>query len=593
MRSLTLSLCVLLAPAPTLHAADDETWWTLEQAEAVLERTRRVELAPDLSGLSPAARAAADRLLEAGAILHELYEESRHREALAARERLATLPVTPTHRAALEDLFYMFKGPIATTLDNERVPFLPVAPQPAGRNVYPWGIDRDSLEAWLAGDPARPSALLGVRTVVRATTAENLARDLQVLDAHPLLDGLHPGLRARLEALVAASSPDPFYALPYSVRWPDRTLRVHGLLRDAAAIIAPEDPDFAAYLRLRALDLLTDDYEAGDAAWVSGDYGSLNAQIGSYETYDDALYGVKSFYSLSLLARDAARSDELATAIGGIQAIQDSLPQAGDRRVRERFPVGVYNVIADFGQARGANTASILPNEADHTRKYGRTILLRYNIMTNPELFADSLAVYQAAVEPAFADDLTMAGNFYRTLWHEVGHYLGVAETDDGRTLDTALSPWGDLLEEMKADLVSLHTVTRLAEQDLMDEATLRAVRAGGIRRVLLRVRPRRDQPYGMMQLMQFNFFREQGLLDWDAAAGRLAIDYDRYQAVVEDMLGRVLALQAAGDPVAAEAFIDRYGGWEEDLHERLAGQLRAATPYRFRMVRYRALAPR
>jgi hypothetical protein len=593
MRSLPLLLALLLAPAPALHAAETGNWWTLEQADEILARTRRVELAPDLAGLSPAARAAADRLLEAGAILHELYEESRHREAPAARERLATLPVTPAHRAALADLFYLFRGPIATTLDNERVPFLPVAPQPAGRNVYPWNVDRDRLAAWLAGDPARRSALLGVRTVVRATTADNLARDRAVLDAHPLLDGLHAGLRARLDELAAASSPDPFYALPYSVRWPDRTLRVHDLLEDAAAAIAAEDPDFADYLRLRALDLLTDDYEAGDAAWVSGDYGSLNAQIGSYETYDDALYGVKSFYSLSLLARDAARSDELAAAIGGIQAIQDGLPQAGERRVRERFPVGVYNVIADFGQARGANTATILPNEADHTRKYGRTILLRYNIMTHPELFADSLAVYRAAVDPAFADDLTMDGNFYRTLWHEVGHYLGVAETDDGRTLDTALAPWGDLLEELKADLVSLHTVTRLAERDLMAEATLRSVRASGVRRVLLRVRPRRDQPYGMMQLMQMNFFLEQGLLDRDADAGRLRIDYDRYQAVVEDMLGRVLALQAAGDPAAVEAFIDRYGGWEEDLHERLAERLRAATPYRFRMVRYRALAPR
>jgi hypothetical protein len=365
------------------------------------------------------------------------------------------------------------------------------------------------------------------------------------------------------------------------------------LLEEAAAAIDGEDGDFADYLRLRALDLLTDDYEAGDAAWVSGDYGALNAQIGSYETYDDALYGVKSFHSLSLLARDAARSDELAAAIGGIQAIQDSLPQAGDRRVRERFPVGVYNVIADFGQARGANTATILPNEADHTRKYGRTILLRYNIMTHPDLFADSLAVYRAAVEPAFADDLTLDGNFYRTLWHEVGHYLGVAETADGRTLDTALAPWGDLLEELKADLVSLHTVTRLAGQDLMDGDTLRSVRASGVRRVLLRVRPRRDQPYGMMQLMQMNYFLEQGLLDWDPDAGRLRIDYDRYQAVVEAMLGRVLALQAAGDPAAAEDFIDRYGGWEEDVHERLAERLRAATPYRFRMVRYRALAPR
>ena len=31
----------------------------------------------------------------------------------------------------LLDLYYLFKGPVATTLDNERLPFLPVdAPDP-------------------------------------------------------------------------------------------------------------------------------------------------------------------------------------------------------------------------------------------------------------------------------------------------------------------------------------------------------------------------------------------------------------------------------------------------------------------------------
>ena len=53
-------------------------------------------------------------------------------------------------------------------------------------------------------------------------------------------------------------------------------------------------------------------------------------------------------------------------ALGGLQAIEDcaALPARATAAVREDIPVGVYDVIADFGQARGANTATILPNEA-------------------------------------------------------------------------------------------------------------------------------------------------------------------------------------------------------------------------------------
>jgi hypothetical protein len=524
--------------------------------------------------------------------MQSLYEDQTHRQAAQARSLLASPALPAERRAALEALFYLLRGPIATTLENRREPFLPVAVQPPGRNVYPWGLERDRLDAYLGRRPGARATLLGPRSVVRETSPETLSRDLATLADYPLLAGLHPDLGPRLESLAAADEPDPFYALPYSVRWPERFLRLYALLDAAAADIASEDPDFAAYLRLRARDLLADDYEGGDAAWVSGRFVALNAQIGSYETYDDALYGVKSFFSLSLLARDAARSDELAAAIGGIQSIQDGLPGTRPRRIRSEVPVGVYNVIADFGQARGANTATILPNDPSHARKYGRTILLRYNIMTHPELFADSVAIYRAAVMPEFADDLTLEGSFYRTLWHEVGHYLGVDQTEDGRAPDAALSPWGDLYEEMKADLVSLHTVARLHADGLIDAPTLRSVRADGVSRVLQRVRPRRDQAYGMMQLMQMNFFLEQGLLTWEPDSGRLSIDYGRYPAVVEDLLGHVLAIQASGDPAVAEAFIDRYDAWDEDVHGRLAEALRSATPYRYRVVRYAVLAP-
>jgi len=78
-------------------------------------------------------------------------------------------------------------------------------------------------------------------------------------------------------------------------------------------------------------------------------------------------------------------SARVAKAMGALQTIEDSLPYEQHRRVRENIPVGVYDVIADFGQARGGNTATILPNDPLFASRYGPTILLRGNIMKNPE----------------------------------------------------------------------------------------------------------------------------------------------------------------------------------------------------------------
>jgi hypothetical protein len=300
---------------------------------------------------------------------------------------------------------------------------------------------------------------------------------------------------------------------------------------------------------------------------------------------------VKSFFSLSLLARDEEKSQELSDALQGLQAIQDALPHGAGRKIQQDIPVGVYNIIADFGQSRGSNTATILPNDANHSRKYGRIILLRYNIMTNPDLFSDAKEKYTTAVAPEFAKDLTLNGPFYRTLWHEVGHYLGVDKTTDGRELNAALSPWGSHYEELKADLVSLFTSAQMNRDGLMSDELLRSVQAGGILRVLQNNQPRTaDQPYQTMQLMQMNYFLEHGLLVFDEETARLSIDYANYEAVANRMLEEVLAIQAAGDADKAEAFIKRYTAWTPDLHERLAERLRASIKYRYRMVKYKAL---
>jgi homoaconitase/3-isopropylmalate dehydratase large subunit len=46
-----------------------------------------------------------------------------------------------------------------------------------------------------------------------------------------------------------------------------------------------------------------------------------------------------------------------------------------------------------------------------------------------------------------------------------------------------------------------------------------------------------------------------------------------------------------AGDAKAAAAFVDRWGGWDENLHGKVAANIRAQQRYRFRLFEYEALS--
>jgi len=589
MKNATLALALILS-FPLSAAELPEGYWPIEKSQPILDKTRTITLSPDMSGLTDNEREAVKALLEAGAILQRIYEDSRHPEALASARALDELHARMGKGKATQnllDLYRLYQGPIATTLENKREPFLPVVAQTPARNVYPEGATKQEINAFLEKHPEQRDSILGERTVVRRTTPANVDRDIEILKRHPVLDTLHPGLRSHLTAIRDNATEYPFYAVPQSVNWPIEILRVYGYLNQAADAVEGDDPEFARFLRNRSRDLLSDDYESGDASWVTGHFGTLNAEIGSYETYDDAMYGVKAFMALSLLMRNADESAKLRKAITGIQEIEDSLPYEGHKRVREDIPVGVYEIIADFGQSRGGNTATILPNDPLFSRRYGRTILLRENIMKNPTLFENTKAGWDAVVAPEFRDDLRADGNFNRTLWHEIGHYLGVDRDVKGRTLDVALESTADSYEEMKSDLVSLFAAQALRASGYLDDESLQSVYASGILRTLQTVEPRRDQPYQTMQLMQFNWFIDKGLITFDPKAALLSIHYEKYHDVVASLLEEVLAIQHAGDLSRAEAFMDKWTTWTPDLHEVIAAKRRGSLKFRAVIVRY------
>jgi hypothetical protein len=577
-------------------------YWPVEKSQPIIDKTQLIRLAPELAQLSAGERKAVTKLLEVGQIFQRLYEDQRHRQALSSSRVLAQLDQRMGATPATQNLLTLYRlnqGPIATTLENKREPFLPVEPTTPGKNVYPWGVTKEEIETFVTAHSEKRDQIMDLRTVVRRTSFENARSDLAVLQKYPVLETLHPALKMELQEVSrkgaktqrTAAKKQPaagFYAVPYAVAYADELIKTHGLLNEAAAALQQDDDEFARYLRNRARDLLSNDYESGDASWVTGHFKNLNAQIGSYETYDDELYGVKSFFGFSLLLTRPQETTALRQAMKGLQALEDSLPYEHHKRIREDIPVGVYDVVADFGQTRGGNTATILPNESYLARRYGRTILLRANIMREPNIFAGVSGTLAAALGPEPAQALTPDGNFYRTLWHEVGHYLGVDRTRDNRELDDALQEDSSVLEEMKADLVSLFVAEALHKQGYYTDSQLLSVYAGGILRVLQNNKPRRDQPYNTMQLMQWNFYLENGLLSF--TDGKLQVHYEKYHSVVGKMLAKTLEVQYQGDKAAVDRFIEQYTKWDDNLHGLVAKNIRDQLRYRFRLFKYGVL---
>ena len=595
-------------------------YWPIEKSQPIVDKTQTIRLSAELNHLSVGERRALPLLLEVGKIFQSLYEQQRHPDAVTAYAELKQLDQRQGSPAVTQNLLNLYRlnqGPIAVTLENKREAFLPVGEVQPGKNVYPWAVKKDAIESFLSAEPEKRDELLDLRSVVKRATAEEINLDLSKLRQYPVLDTLHPGLRRELENMLservkaprtpkskvkvskatggssqassAIKSPE-FYAVPYAVAYADELMKAYLLLNKAADAIEQDDNECAGYLRNRARDLLSNDYESGDAAWVTGHFKNLNAQIGSYEVYDDELYGVKSFFGFSLLSIRRQETTALREAMRGLQTLEESLPYEHHKKVREDIPVGVYDVIADFGQTRGGNTATILPNESYLARRYGRTILLRANIMREPNIFEGTSATWDAAIVAAHKNDLTADGNFYRTLWHEVGHYLGVDRTKDNRDLDETFQENSSALEEMKADLVSLFVAPALRKRDYYTEQQLRSVYASGILRVLLNNKPRRDQPYNTMQLIQWNYFLQNGLLRFDPATNKLSIYYDKYHEVIGKLLAKVLEVQYSGDKGAADRFIEEYTKWDDSLHGVVAKSIREQQRYRFRLFKYESL---
>ncbi len=271
-------------------------------------------------------------MIEVGHIFQKLYEEQRHPEALSsyrALEQLDKKHRLDTRHAEPADALSSVPG---TNRDDTRKQTRTVS---SGRSIEARKerVSVGNHEGSHRSRNAQTFSICGLSFVTRS--AKNIQEDIAKLNKYPALQTLHPKLLAELQRLQPAAKRS-VYSVPYAVAYADDLMKAYGLLNEAADAVEKDDEEFARYLRNRARDLLSNDYESGDASWITGRFKNLNAQIGSYETYDDELFGVKTFFSFCLLQTRQeetdgfAAGDERYSGARRFAAIQE--PQKSSRR---------------------------------------------------------------------------------------------------------------------------------------------------------------------------------------------------------------------------------------------------------------------
>ena len=279
----------MLLPVLLLIASPAKTATAVAGLDVRLAAWRQVKMGPGTDGLDATDKKVVLKLVDAARYMESIYWRQNDPAALKL--------LHDTKDAQLRRMIIINGSRFDLVAENQ--PFVIGAQFLPGRNLYPPGLTRQDVEAFVREHPSEKDAIYSPYTVIR-TNGDNLI-------------------------------PIP-YRLEYRT-WLEPAAK---LLRDAAALT--QDRAFGDFLRLRAAALLSDDYYKSDLAWVDLKDPKIDVIFEPDETYLDDLLGVKTSYGAAVLIRNDEESRKLDLYQKYIPDIQDALPLSDPRTAFQTRP---------------------------------------------------------------------------------------------------------------------------------------------------------------------------------------------------------------------------------------------------------------
>src|SRR5215467_4755493 len=502
-----------------------------------LARFKQVRMPYNTAGLTAREREMIEQLVIACRELESMYWRQSDPEALALYNALAPdkTPVAQNLRR------YLFINGSRFDLVDGNKPFVGTTPMPPGRALYPAGLTRADIEAYVARNPSRKQAIYNPYTVVARTG---------------------PG-----DADLAGEW--------YHSRFAEFTRPAAAALRKAADL--SDDPAFAAFLRLRATAILTDDYYASDIAWLDLKDPKFDIIYAPYETYLDDLLGVKTSYGASILIRNDSESRRLGVYQQWVPEIQDALPLAAADRPSVRghaTPMEVMDAPFRAGDLRHGYqaVADNLPNDPRIHQQKGTKKIFFKNFM-DARVNEVILPVAVRVMNPAQAKQATAEGYLAAVVMHEIAHGLGPAFARVGGkqvSINEALGPVYAALEEAKADVAGMFGLEWLMQHGAVAANRRQEYYASYVAGIFRSVRFGTGEAHGRAEMMEFNYLSEQGAITRDASTGRYAIDFTKMTQAVTSLAKELLEIEATGDRNRAEQWFKKYDSLPAELKSAL-----------------------
>ena len=484
-----------VSPAPTISAGPEE----------VLAKFTTVKLEPDTASLTRNERRMLPLLIDAAREMHEIY----WMQVIGPKDSVLASIKDPAARRLAD----VMVGPWNRLEGN--APFVAgVGPRPAGANFYPRDMTKAEFERDVAAGGARADSLKSWYTMIRRDASGRLV------------------------------------LIPYSKFFSANNQRAAAKVRAAAALA--DDPGLRRYLTLLATALVTDQYRPSDMAWMDMKRNRLDIVLGPIESYEDELFGYKTAAEAFVLVKDLSWSRRLSKYAAMLPALQRGIP-VPDAYKRERpgtdADLNAYDVVYVAGQANaGVKTIAInLPNdEVVQLKKGTRRVQIKNAVRAKFDRILMPIA--RELIVPDQLSHATFDAFFENTMFHEVAHGLGIANTINGRgTVRAALKERYSALEEGKADILGLYMLRQLNAQGEMGKEPIDDNYVTFLASLFRSVRFGATDAHGRANVIAFNFLERHGAFA-RGADGKYRVDMAKMRSASDSLAQRILVLQGDGD---------------------------------------------